>query len=1113
MHNYTSISFDVSIKVGGNCHFVGTCGGTSGDTTQFTSAHHSSILHDENVTRKSKYFGIPIHLLDSLSSDVPNGSSDRRPWLQLTPRLTATHGQPDSLVGEFNIPSYQAILRSTSESQCTTVFDVTCRADMTSVDRDCTQKTNDPFVVQVHTKVSGIAQSSPFIEISLKPRATIVNKTPIFLSIRTPMPYTYILSQERKKFRIENVTQGDWEHEIIHEVAPNDGIEIFSPSASVAIGVKCKENPVGGSTTGWMKGDWADLPMMPEFRLQGPLRCLFPFQPNQRQGVEGSEFFIIEAGDELSESAFGEGFIQKDSDTIPHHMPTMVDAMRSYHVTVCNYGLDHTGCVLFEQILLGDRDRRGSQSLDSSIFRRSLSLPTLTPFSAFAATKTQSRISLLPGSTVPLRILQLTMDRHDGLRRSLPFRIEDIFICNGGIESTPFLWEDHTESGFYGYRRLVGTESYQSEIHIIPEFIIFNGSKNRPVLIRQQGGHGPTTEILLEAGKTAPVRKLGKSGLVLSLLYFEFGGVTPWMRMDDLSHKVVIIRSMDNYPIGSLACQTVIGSKDSRLVVKLGDVQLGESSWTMAAQGDPFANDLLRFRVRWSELRVTLNEAIDLQGDDKWGRRVIVESAIDNMLSKANASKASPHSLKKEILPKETWVQSRMKRQQSLEYDTVENASQVSVCTIVLHRFTIDWQKIFKDEATNPTIDLLSPQRSQLSMIIHHVQVLDDTPDTPFPIVFDSTSPTSFLDLCVRFRGPLNADLIHVDLVDLNVAHVKGKSERISLKTSEAFIWKILDIMNRTIVSTAELAGVNIRLEWDEENSEFIVKLDQSDERDSFERNETKYSPPRSNKLFDVKKVRISPFTIVVSFKRQPHTKRYKRLRDVRGARIMNYFTTKLKFTLDKAELSFSRYEASNLKGPADKIFELMSTVYLSRMKLKFVSILSAVSFQDWKSLASREEGNDEYQNGDIIRVTGTLVGKSADVVLNKVGHGIGNGLSSLTSRLGDEIETVTEKVGAKPLGAGINSVVTGIGDGLGDTFKGGEFCSNETCVIDPRFCNLTCVITFQSALALERYSRAQDKVLAISLGEVSIQEKSRKATNLKFVPQFQNSDRCNDIG
>ena len=127
------------------------------------------------------------------------------------------------------------------------------------------------------------------------------------------------------------------------------------------------------------------------------------------------------------------------------------------------------------------------------------------------------------------------------------------------------------------------------------------------------------------------------------------------------------------------------------------------------------------------------------------------------------------------------------------------------------------------------------------------------------------------------------------------------------------------------------------------------------------------------------------------------------------------------------------------MKGPADKLLEIMAAVYISRMKLKFMTILSAVSFQDWKSLASREGGDDEFQPGDIARVTGNLAGKSADVVFNKVGHKIGNGLSSMTSRLGDEIESATGKVGAQSFGAGVNSVVTGLGDGVSDSLKGGK--------------------------------------------------------------------------
>jgi hypothetical protein len=1054
IHNNTSIPFDISVKIGIERFFVGTCGENDGDSTSRSSNRSSLLWGDGGVTRKTKRFGIPLHLLDSLRRDSADGTMQTRPCLQVSPRIPASQRQLGPLVGEFNIPSCRSILSGGSGDQAPTIFDVTCRADMSAISSESSERAQDPFVLQVRMKVTVISESYPFIEIFLKPRATIENKIPVSLSLRTPMPYTYLFSQDKTSFPSENASHGGRQDEVKHEIAPNDGIEIFSPSASVAIGIKCSDHPVGGGVTGWMKGDWVDLPMVPEFRLPEPLRCLFPFETSQRAGVEGSEFFIIEAGDDLSESALEKIAMPQGGSTAAYFpnrnesdeslapLTASIDAMRSYHVTVCNYGVDHTGGILFEQILLSDRQRRGSQSLD----RRSISVPTLTPFSAFSSTMKQARISLLPGSSVPLRILHLTMDGQDGLRRSLPFRIEDVSICEGGIESTSLQWEDSTGSGFFAYRRLVGSESYQSEIHIIPEFIVYNGSKTRSVLIRQQGGHGPTTEIFLEPGKTAPVRRLGKSGLVLSLLYVEFGGVTPWMRMDDLSHKVVIVRSMDNFPVGSLACQTVIGSTDSRLVVKLGDVQLGDSSRAMTDQvslpRDPFVDDFLRIRVRWSELRVTLNEA-NLTTEVQGSGRAIIESALDRILAKkVRAHKKSPFSRKGGASsPEGTWVEARANIRHASEEEAAENSSQAPVCTVIFHRFTIDWQKVFNEE--NASISSkrpsLSPERSQLSVIIHNVQVLDETPLTPFPTVFDSTSSISFFDFCVRFRGPLNADLVKVDLVDLNLAHANGKSERMFVKTSEDFVWKMLDVVNRIIVATAELAGVDIRLEWDEQEGEYIVAMDAIANKETFEEGRAIYTPPKSDKLFDVNKARISPFKIIVSFKRQPHVNRYKRLRDVRGARIMNYFTTKLKFTLDKAELSFSRYEASNLKGPADKLLEILAAVYTARMKLKFVTILSAVSFQDWKSLASRESGDDDFQEGDIARVTGNLAGKSADIVFNKIGKGLGEGISSITSKLGDEIENSTGKVGAKSFGAGVNSVVTGIGDGVGDTLKGGE--------------------------------------------------------------------------
>ena len=60
------------------------------------------------------------------------------------------------------------------------------------------------------------------------------------------------------------------------------------------------------------------------------------------------------------------------------------------------------------------------------------------------------------------------------------------------------------------------------------------------------------------------------------------------------------------------------------------------------------------------------------------------------------------------------------------------------------------------------------------------------------------------------------------------------------------------------------------------------------------------YLPPRSDKLYDVKKLRVSPFVLLFSFKRQPQSSRYAVIRGVRGAKLTNYFTTRLKFTVDR---------------------------------------------------------------------------------------------------------------------------------------------------------------------------------------------------------------------
>ena len=146
----------------------------------------------------------------------------------------------------------------------------------------------------------------------------------------------------------------------------------------------------------------------------------------------------------------------------------------------------------------------------------------------------------------------------------------------------------------------------QSEIHIVPEFIVFN-SADHNILVRQPG----IEDILVPPGKIKPIWIKDRNvGLIISLEYSEIEGFTPPLRVDNLGLRVAVLKSVNGYPLGSVAIQTVIGAKDSRFVVKIGDIKRGslDSAGRSANSIVDMKRDFLRFRIQASELEVTLNE-------------------------------------------------------------------------------------------------------------------------------------------------------------------------------------------------------------------------------------------------------------------------------------------------------------------------------------------------------------------------------------------------------------------------------------------------------------------------------------------------------------------------
>ena len=186
-----------------------------------------------------------------------------------------------------------------------------------------------------------------------------------------------------------------------------------------------------------------------------------------------------------------------------------------------------------------------------------------------------------------------------------------------------------------------------------------------------------------------------------------------------------------------------------------------------------------------------------------------------------------------------------------------------------------------------------------------------------------------------------------------------------------------------------------------------------------------------------MKKLRVSPFILLLSFKRQPQSSRYKVIRGVKGAKLANYFTTRLKFTIVGADLRFQGYMARDIKGPPDRLADTIKAVYTTQLKSKMVTLMTATSIQDWKYLTARDSGGEDFIEGDLLRMTGNLAGRSAKFVLKQSGDYIRDTLVAVTGSIGGGIQEVTETVGLGQVGAGVNSVVSGLGEGVSSSVKG----------------------------------------------------------------------------
>ena len=363
--------------------------------------------------------------------------------------------------------------------------------------------------------------------------------------------------------------------------------------------------------------------------------------------------------------------------------------------------------------------------------------------------------------------------------------------------TSAIFWKNKEPSGYFAYRILE-----KNEIHIIPEYIIFNGCDFK-ILIKHSGHN-----FILEPGRMAPIKNLGeteKMSIVLMIEILDLDAVTVPVLIESLGLKLCglqsTLRKHDNsHLIGSIAIQTVIGASDSRWVIKVGDLKMTGDIITSNRKNDLLVNDFLRYRLRLDDFQITL-------------------------------------------------------------CDTVGNNSHgefTDVIHIVLSGNLFDYQRIFKKE--EPSSDII--ERSQVALIIDSIKAVDCYEGSLFPVVVDSPFSKSFLNILIRFRNDHRSDILKVDLIDFNIGFKSGTKYKIILGTSEEFVWKLLDVMNRISHAVAKMTEdlvADNNVDYKYINDLGVESDDDEDlnddalEVDHIISEEGCYSPPQSDLLFDIK--------------------------------------------------------------------------------------------------------------------------------------------------------------------------------------------------------------------------------------------------------------------
>ena len=410
--------------------------------------------------------------------------------------------------------------------------------------------------------------------------------------------------------------------------------------------------------------------------FEGPISCAIPLEDSE--GNQDDVDFLISKSVDIFETVSSE----ESSTENGCSFLSPQEHIRCIYFTTPNFIVDHTKSLFFEPV-------------------RQSRHPTDTVSPTFLSFDNESHVTLFPDATKPFLI---TKNINNSKKiESLPFTIDEVSICEGGIESSPIMWKDKGRSDYYAYRQL--KDLNKSEVHVIPEFVIFNGCPLDTISIKQKNG----VITILSPGEVKPIFFDESTEVFVQFEIPELMAVSNFHRVDVLEMNIYDLHcsNKDDFH-GKIAVQTDIGGKDSRLVIKLGSV----------------------------EKDIKKNE----------------HTKLDDCLD----------------------VQMRLAKFEMTLKDTVQKSSVAQLC---LDQINVRYKKDFKfsDEEKS---DL---EYNDIYFAIQRLQILDCAPDSPYPEIFCNPVDSHFIKLSVKLCGPIQADVVKVELFDLKLIESEDKSASLTM--------------------------------------------------------------------------------------------------------------------------------------------------------------------------------------------------------------------------------------------------------------------------------------------------------------------------------------------